>query len=309
MFFNFPTLGLSDSRVGEVTLSHCEPQCYLTNDKYRLNSSDAVVVHMYGLDVEKLPHKTSHQKWIFWLMEPPHYGNFRDYDRIAGYFNWTMTYRSDSDVPTPYGETVRKTDAPPEKDLQSLWISKSKMAVWMVSNCKSQSRRELFVADLRGYIDVDVIGHCGNNSCPKDKGSACYEEHERKYFFILAFENSICKDYVTEKLFWALQYALVPVVFGGANYRKMAPERSYIDATSFETPRALAEYLKAVASNFSVYASYLDWKARYKVNRLYANQFCPLCAKLHSAGSKKTSVYWDMRKWYEEQANCRSWRR
>ncbi|CAN8003230.1 unnamed protein product, partial [Ixodes hexagonus] len=284
-------------------------QCYLTNDICRLNSSDAVVVHMYGLGVEELPQKSSRQKWVFWLMEPPGNGQFRDYEKIAGYFNWTMTYRSDSDVPTPYGETVRNTNTPLKKDIQSLWNSKSKMAVWMVSNCKTQSGRELFVTEMQRYIDVDVYGSCGNNSCPMTTGSGCYESFERKYFFILAFENSICKDYVTEKFFLALQYDLVPVVFGGANHSKMAPERSYIDAMSFETPRALAEYLKVVASDFGAYASYLNWKARYKVNRLYANQFCPLCAKLHTADSRKTSVYWDLRLWYEEQANCRSWRR
>ena len=31
-----------------------------------------------------------------------------DYDRFSNFFNWTMTYRADSDIPTPYGRVVPK---------------------------------------------------------------------------------------------------------------------------------------------------------------------------------------------------------
>ena len=36
--------------------------------------------------------------------------------------------------------------------------------------------------------------------------------------FYLAFENSNCKDYATEKFYISLDMAIVPIVMGGANY-------------------------------------------------------------------------------------------
>ena len=35
--------------------------------------------------------------------------NRYDYDRFSNFFNWTMTYRSDSDIPTPYGRVIPKS--------------------------------------------------------------------------------------------------------------------------------------------------------------------------------------------------------
>ena len=63
------------------------------------------------------------------------------------------------------------------------------------------------------------------------------------YRFYLAFENSMCDDYVTEKLFDRLmssKHPLVPVVMGGADYAEIVPERSVIDVRDFEGPADLA---------------------------------------------------------------------
>lgn len=57
---------------------------------------------------------------------------------------------------------------------------------------------------------------------------------ERDYKFYLAFENSICPDYVTEKLFNTLLFTTVPIVYGGADYEAIgAPLNSYIDVRNF----------------------------------------------------------------------------
>lgn len=58
---------------------------------------------------------------------------------------------------------------------------------------------------------------------------------EQDYKFYLAFENSICHDYITEKFYNALQYRTVPIVYGGANYQALAPKGSFINVKDFSS--------------------------------------------------------------------------
>ena len=43
------------------------------------------------------------------LQESPKTTTQIDYDGFSGFFNWTMTYRLDSDIPHPYGRMVPKS--------------------------------------------------------------------------------------------------------------------------------------------------------------------------------------------------------
>lgn len=57
-------------------------------------------------------------------------------------------------------------------------------------------------------------------SCGPRLSEHCYALIESDYYFYLAFENSFCEDYVTEKILTATQHYAVPVVYGGANYSR-----------------------------------------------------------------------------------------
>ena len=62
---------------------------------------------------------------------------------------------------------------------------------------------------------------------------------ERDYKFYLSFENSICRDYVTEKFYNPLRYSMVPVIFGGADYQALSiPKNSYIDVRDFPSGKS-----------------------------------------------------------------------
>lgn len=62
--------------------------------------------------------------------------------------------------------------------------------------------RELYVKELQKYIPVDVYGLCGPLRCGKNHNDAyCYEQVlTPSYKFYLAFENTLCQDYITEKV-------------------------------------------------------------------------------------------------------------
>jgi len=77
---------------------------------------------------------------------------------------------------------------------------------------------------------------------------------------------------------------MVPVVFGAADYRAIAPNHSFINALDFSSPAKLAEYLHLLDGNDELYLDYLEWKSHYRVEagaeQMARHGFCDLCAKL-----------------------------
>ena len=69
---------------------------------------------------------------------------------------------------------------------------------------------------------------------------------------------------MTEKFFKILAYNVIPVVFNGANMSAIAPPHSYINAEDFSSVKHLAEYLKMVGRNQTLFASYFWWRDYYK---------------------------------------------
>ncbi|KAH7678303.1 Fucosyl transferase family protein, partial [Aphelenchoides avenae] len=50
--------------------------------------------------------------------------------------------------------------------------------------------------------------------------------------FVLAMENSVCEDYVTEK-FFRIKQLIVPIVLRQKDYLHIAPKGSFIAADQF----------------------------------------------------------------------------
>ncbi|KAL1475555.1 hypothetical protein MTO96_037204 [Rhipicephalus appendiculatus] len=120
---------LDDTRIGEDFVGNCTAKCLITNDPCLIEYSDAVVFHMRSMNIMQLPSKRfTWQKWVFFLMESPPHTGFADFNFTHGMFNWTMTYRRDSDVYVPYGGILpRSTNATRAKrDLKTLWKLKNK---------------------------------------------------------------------------------------------------------------------------------------------------------------------------------------
>lgn len=58
-----------------------------------------------------------------------------------------------------------------------------------------------YARELSKYIQVDIYGACGSLRCPRSQSQTCFDMLDEDYKFYLAFENSNCKDYITEKFF------------------------------------------------------------------------------------------------------------
>jgi alpha-1,3-fucosyltransferase len=137
------------------------------------------------------------------------------------------------------------------------------MALWPVSNCNADSKRQDYIKELRKYMSVDIYGKCGSHTCSRSNSNDCMRQWEKNYKFYIAFENNICEDYITEKLFSTLRYEMIPVVLGGGNYNRDAPPQSVINARDFNSPKALAEFLIRLAEDEQRYHSYFNWKSQF----------------------------------------------
>jgi len=119
------------------------------------------------------------------------------------------------------------------------------------------------VSELRRFIEVDVYGGCGRLRCPPSAGERCLDVLERRYFFYLAFENSLCVDYVTEKFWRTLRRDVVAVVLGAADYSRLVPPGVHLDVRDFRSPRRLSARLRQLmTSDVDAYGEMLRRKRR-----------------------------------------------
>ncbi len=282
-----PLFGMEKDPFSECSHSRCVP---LSLDG-TLEDADAVIFNTRNMDLlwrpKTFPKRTSPcQIFVFFNMESPlRTKGLLDHPAFNDAFNLTMTYRRDSDIPTKLIDVVPIETEVPERG-EDYYKSKSKMAVWFISSCsKSGSPRIQYAKELAKYIGVDIYGACGNLSCPKEEQVACMRMASETYKFYLSFENSACTDYVTEKLKKPLSDHMVPVVMGGVDYNVVAPPHSVIDVRDYRSPKELAEYLKLLNSNDTLYQEYFRWKKTYQVIGAFemGHGYCELCDILHNS--------------------------
>jgi hypothetical protein len=105
-------------------------------------------------------------------------------------------------------------------------------------------------------LSVDVWGKCGHYShCRYDEQEICEKKIESDYFFNLAFENSICVDYVTEKLWTrSMKFRTVPIVLNRKITENVGfPGDGFIAVDDFTTIAELGKFLLKLQMNLIEY--------------------------------------------------------
>ncbi|ELT87095.1 hypothetical protein CAPTEDRAFT_65214, partial [Capitella teleta] len=245
--------------------------CTFTNDRSQLADSDAVIFRARRLENLPMPERPNYnQKWIFYEVEPPYkVYEYTDLSKYKDVFNLSATYSAESDM--AHLIDLKKCHINENKLKRFSQINfaanKSKDAIWFVSNCHSQSKREAFAKEMQKYIGVDIYGKCGTLSCGTNSfasyasGAECHQKLFTGYRFYLAFENSICKDYLTEKLWKLSGHSIIPVVMGGVDYKNMLPAQTHVDVRDFGDAKKLSEFLLELSQNDELYNTYVArWK-------------------------------------------------
>ncbi|XP_071117952.1 alpha-(1,3)-fucosyltransferase C-like [Haliotis cracherodii] len=296
--------GSSDWNFQRSFLQSCSrSRCEVTTDRGRVAQSDAVLFNSRDVDTSTVfpETRTPEQVWVLHNSEPPYY-IYSDLAAFNGVFNWTSWFRQDADIYSPYGD-YKKVDEHKNTLLPNFHAKKSNLSLWVASSCTDRARRYRLVHEIEKYMDVDTYGACGRHICPK-RSKKCPDIF-KKYKFLFSLENGHCRDYITEKFWSALRQDQIPVTWGGADYKKMAPPGSYIDIKHFPSPRALAMYLNLVANNASLYNSYFQWRSRYEVTQHQVVGWCHLCTALNDP-RRPAQLYTDLRGWVDADA-CRGY--
>lgn len=289
---------------GEFLKQNCPVStCALTNDRNQKESADLILFKdsLNKPDFLKPPN----QIWMLYMLECPlHTGSVLQPDLV----NWTATYRSDSTIVTPYEKWVYYDDTVKARTQQINYAAgKTKKVAIFVSNCGARNGRLQYARELANHIQVDIYGSCGNYSCPRT--AKCFKMLDTDYKFYLAFENSNCKDYITEKFFVnGLGHNVLPIVMGASpeEYTRQAPQHSFIHVDQFKGPRELAEYLLELDRDEDKYNEYFQWKGTGEfINTRF---FCRVCALLHDTERRpeEFSHYKNVNSWWRGTGVCAS---
>lgn len=158
------------------------------------------------------------------------------------------------------------------------------------------------------HSQVDIYGPCGDLKCPNDDFNECSKLFAAEYKFYLAFENSNCRDYITDEFYSNLiDRNIVPIVMGAhpEDYENRAPYNSYIHVDHFATPKELADYLNVLDRNDQLYNQYFKWMGTGEF--IDTKIMCRFCALLHDdhyfTSGLKSSVK-DLKAWWNGAGIC-----
>ena len=263
---------------------------YLMQNKDLLDKYDVVVFHQADMPNLKTlnylnKNRRTGQKFAYYTKESPYNLQALSRGKYDGIFDWVVNYKRDSDVFAPYGryyrigqEKINLRPLPTSvylKNYNFTFESKDKLVVWTVSHCGTQ--RDLYVQKLLRYIPISIYGNCAKLF--GQSGGQCKRFNEKcsqklgRHKFALAFENSFCKDYVTEKYWDALARGQIPIVLGGANYDEtLVIPNSFINALDFRFAEDLAKRLLFLAENKEEYMKYHEWRNHYKLDYITENR-------------------------------------
>ncbi|KAI2660139.1 Alpha-(1,3)-fucosyltransferase 10 [Labeo rohita] len=227
-----------------------------------------------------LPRHEQHQ-WALFHEESPKNNYKLFHEPLITLFNHTATFSRHSHLPLTtqhleglsaltaqthllplsYKNQLRKTLAP---------------VVYVQSDCDPPSDRDVYIQELMQHIQVDSYGECLHNKDlpPHLRDSTAMDDQDfyqilAQYKFILAFENAVCDDYITEKLWRPLKLGVVPVYYGAPNVHMWLPDnRSAVVVNPNEPPKKLAQYLKRLDKNDWEYLKYLEWKHKREISNV-----------------------------------------
>jgi len=276
--------------TGDDGLQNCgKHSCYVSNDRNFIKHPNLKNIFFYGTILREydLPQLQEGVDWSLYHEESPKNNQLFSHPEMMALFNHTATFRSGSDYPltTQYLEGVDQlTDLQfvlPVQD-KNRYIGEDGLAsvVYVQSGCDAPSQRDEWVKEFMKHVPVDSYGSClHNKDLPEElNGSEQMENKDfykllGKYKFMLTLENGLCEDYITEKLWRALQLGVIPIYLGAPNVDEYIPNPgSIISVQNYSSVEEVAGLVNSINGDDQLYMTYLRHKTEQVVENLHLKQ-------------------------------------
>lgn len=254
--------------------------------------------------------------WALLQEESPMYCKECLDEDFLNLFNFSSTFSRNSDLPFPLLNMVSLNNITSkiffvQTKKKNSFLKEISPILYLQSNCKTTTLRDSYIRELMQYIPIDSYGKCLNNKkLPNAYKHFGYKYLERndflhfvaRYKFVIAIENSVCDDYITEKFWRAIHVGVVPIYLGSSTIRDWLPNaKSAILFEDFPTPKLLIAYIDNLMQDDDLYEQHLEHKTQgiirnqYLINELkmrpYQTDFelvkkkleCLLCDQLHKS--------------------------
>lgn len=244
---------------------------------------------MYAPDVKPtvldmaLRHRNALQTWILYSYESSSTRPAISNPEIVRHFNYSLWYGSRADFPITWLGDIAYSEI---EHFATTKTNRIGAILCLYSTCESASDRLNLIDNLtaafatrnnNGSDWVHCYGKCKKNrSWPKDLGgdhaiygaSRAPDSRSRKiqlqqrYKFELVIQNSLCADFVDEKIYDAMRQGTIPIYKGAWNIDSLFPSgyKFFVNMDDFGTDYAgLAEYIRYLDRNHTAYMEYFTW--------------------------------------------------
>ena len=286
----------------EGLIENCDIQCIHSSDlsETSLNSNSTAAVVFFnpthwGNPRHRLDGRGSQALTVALSMESSVYYPVQ---KNLSHYDLSITCSSDSDIQHPYFEWQYDL----LKDVSEWpWEKREPAIAFVARNCHSKSKREALVEMLQKYVRVDSVSYCLNNHpWPSDIDRKDKDGLLQRYMMYLAAENSIEKDYVTEKVYNGLVSGAVTLYLGAPNVEEFVPSHSIIRIPENFTETdviQIAEFAHNIFTNKTAYEEWIEFKKHpyeerfvRKFKMMHTRLWCRLCRKVFAL---KNGYGWD----------------
>ena len=278
---------------GFIDSSHkCDPlpgggRCSFNHNKPRSNA-----IFYYG-GYTKLKYKRVYNSQIVVVFTMESENGRHCHFPPSDQYDIKVSYRRDSTVPVPFLCNRNQGLRVAEMGQPDVPVGRKKLVAGFVSNCGFEWRTN-YLTELMKFVHVDQWGSCLKNTPAefwKTRHGSSFEEdklnflNKHPYKFLIAFENTLEHDYITEKIYHAYLTRTIPIFYGDKAVFDLVPANTSLIYANNYTPKQLAKLIKRVASNDTLYSEYFknwDYAKMRKLHKRYCSEYfiCATCRKV-----------------------------